>query len=258
MAAGAPLIHEHLRSYDGLRPPLPDVPNLHNYAEWRSGDHRQGFAEADFVFEQSFTTQRAHQGYLEPHAVVVQVEPSENILIWSTAKQVYLTRANLAEWLGIDEEKIIFQVGAVGGDFGSKGTLMDLPLCYFLAKVSGRPAKMIMSYAEELSRRQPASRLGHHDQDRRQKDGRLWARELKAVFNGGAYAGIKGKQQRQPARLAPWQRLLRDSPFVHSVAVRLHQLHSRRHHARSRRSASQLRRRVAHGLHRGRARHRSV
>ena len=80
MAAGAPLIHEHLRSYDGLRPPLPDIPNLHNYAEWRSGDHRQGFAEADFVFEQSFTTQRAHQGYLEPHAVVVQVEPSgENL-----------------------------------------------------------------------------------------------------------------------------------------------------------------------------------
>ena len=66
MAADAPLIHEHLRSYDGLRPPLLDVPNLHNYAEWRSGDHRQGFAEADFVFEQSFTTQRAHQGYLEP------------------------------------------------------------------------------------------------------------------------------------------------------------------------------------------------
>ena len=79
LSAGAPLIHEHLRSYEGLRPPLPDVPNLHNYAEWRAGDHRKGFAEADFVFEQSFTTQRAHQGYLEPHAVVVQVLPSERI-----------------------------------------------------------------------------------------------------------------------------------------------------------------------------------
>src|SRR6516225_422378 len=85
MSAGAPLIHEHLRRYDGLRFPLPNIPNLHNYAEWRSGDHRQGFTEADFVFEQSFTTQRAHQGYLEPHAVVVQVLP-EKIFIWSTPK----------------------------------------------------------------------------------------------------------------------------------------------------------------------------
>ena len=135
MAAGAPLIHEHLESYDGLRLPLPDIPNLHNYAQWRSGDHRQGLADADFVFEQSFTTQRAHQGYLEPHAVVIQVLSAEKILIWSTAKQVYLSRTNLAEWLGISEEKIIFQVGAIGGDFGGKGTLMDLPVCYFLAKI---------------------------------------------------------------------------------------------------------------------------
>jgi CO/xanthine dehydrogenase Mo-binding subunit len=191
MAAGAPVVHEQLRSYEGLRPPLPDVPNLHNCAEWRSGDHRQGFAEADFVFEQSFTTQRAHQGYLEPHAVVVQVEPPEKILIWSTAKQVYLTRANLAEWLGVDQEKIIFQVGAVGGDFGGKGTLMDLPLCYFLAKVTGRPVKMIMSYAEELSAANPRHASVITIKTGVKKDGRLWARELKAVFNGGAYAGIK-------------------------------------------------------------------
>ena len=191
MSAGAPLIHEELRSYEGLRSPLPDIPNLHNYAEWRLDDHQQGFAEADFIFEQSYTTQRAHQGYLEPHAVVVHVESSDKILIWSTAKQVYLTRANLAEWLGIAEEKIIFQVGAVGGDFGGKGTLMDLPLCYFLAKVTGRPAKMVMSYAEELSASNPRHASVITIKTGVKKDGRLWARELKAIFNGGAYAGIK-------------------------------------------------------------------
>ncbi len=191
MSAGAPLLHEQLRNYDGLRPPLPDIPNLHAYVEWRSGDHQRGFAEADFVFEQSFTTQRAHQGYLEPHAVVVQVEPSERILIWSTAKQVYLTRQHLAEWLGIDQRKIVFQVGCVGGDFGGKGTLMDLPLGYYLAKVTGRPAKMVMSYAEELSAANPRHASVITIKTGVKKDGRLWARELKAVFNGGAYAGIK-------------------------------------------------------------------
>lgn len=191
MSQGAPVIHEQLRSYDGLRPPLPDIPNLHNYAEWHAGDPQQGFAEADYVFEQSFTTQRAHQGYLEPHAVVVQVEPSGRILIWSTAKQVYLTRENLAEWLAIDQQKIVFQVGSVGGDFGGKGTLMDLPLCYSLAKVTGRPAKMVMSYGEELSAANPRHASVITIKTGVKKDGRLWARELKAVFNGGAYAGIK-------------------------------------------------------------------
>ncbi|MBM4299453.1 MAG: hypothetical protein FJ143_17075, partial [Deltaproteobacteria bacterium] len=191
MSTSAPLIHEHLRSYDGLRPPLPEIPNLHAYAEWRAGDPKRGFAEADFVFEQTFSTQRAHQGYLEPHAVVVQIDPAERILIWSTAKQVYLTRENLADWLGIEPRRIVFQVGSVGGDFGGKGTLMDLPLCYFLAKVSGRPAKMVMSYAEELTAANPRHASVITVKTGVKKDGRLWARELKAVFNGGAYAGIK-------------------------------------------------------------------
>jgi CO/xanthine dehydrogenase Mo-binding subunit len=191
MSAGAPPIHDQLRSYDGLRPPLPEVPNLHAYAEWRAGDPERGFAEADFVFEQTFSTQRAHQGYLEPHAVVVQIDPAERILIWSTAKQVYLTRENLADWLGIEPRRIVFQVGSVGGDFGGKGTLMDLPLCYFLAKVSVRPAKMVMSYAEELTAANPRHASVITIKTGVKKDGRLWARELKAVFNGGAYAGIK-------------------------------------------------------------------
>ncbi|HLN85605.1 MAG TPA: molybdopterin cofactor-binding domain-containing protein, partial [Candidatus Limnocylindrales bacterium] len=128
---------------------------------------------------------------LEPHAVLVQVEPSQRILIWSTAKQVYLTRENLAEWLGIERQKIVFHVGSVGGDFGGKGTLMDLPLCYYLAKVTGRPAKMVMSYAEELSAANPRHASVITIKTGVKKDCRLWARELKAVFNGGAYAGIK-------------------------------------------------------------------
>jgi CO/xanthine dehydrogenase Mo-binding subunit len=107
MSAGAPRVHEALRSYDGLQLPLPEIPNLHSYVEWQKGNHEQGFAESDFVFEQNFTTQRVHQGYLEPHAVVVQIDSSNRILIWSPAKQAYLNRLHLAEWLGLDQQKIV-------------------------------------------------------------------------------------------------------------------------------------------------------
>jgi CO/xanthine dehydrogenase Mo-binding subunit len=191
ISPGAPVIHDALRSYDGLQLPLPEIPNLHNYVEWKKGDHEQGFAESDFVFEQAFTTQRVHQGYLEPHAAVVQIDSSNRIWIWSSAKQVYLNRKHLAAWLGLDEQSIVFQIGSIGGDFGGKGTLMDVPLCYYLAKVTGRPVKMIMSYAEELSAANPRHASIITIRTGVKKDGRLWARELRAVFNGGAYAGIK-------------------------------------------------------------------
>jgi CO/xanthine dehydrogenase Mo-binding subunit len=44
MSPGAPVIHDALRNYDGLQLPLPELPNLHNYVEWKSGDHERGFA----------------------------------------------------------------------------------------------------------------------------------------------------------------------------------------------------------------------
>src|SRR5438128_1371875 len=185
------MVFDALRSYDGLQPSLPEIPNLHNYVEWKKGNHQQGFAESDFVFEQRFTTQRVHQGYLEPHAVVVQIDSADRILIWSSAKQVYLNKRHLAEWLGLDQQRVVFQIGSIGGDFGGKGTLMDMPLCYYLAKTTGRPVKMIMSYAEELSAANPRHASVVTIKTGVKKDGRLWARELKAVFNGGAYAGIK-------------------------------------------------------------------
>jgi CO/xanthine dehydrogenase Mo-binding subunit len=50
---------------------------------------------------------------------------------------------------------------------------------------------MIMSYAEELCTSNPRHASFITIKTGVKKDGRLWARELKAVFNGGAYAGIK-------------------------------------------------------------------
>lgn len=191
MSPDAPVIHEALRTYDGLRLPLPEIPNLHSYVQWQLGNYEQGFSESDFVFEQTFATQRVHQGYLEPHAAVVHIDSSDRILIWSPAKQAYLNRQNLAEWLGLDQNRIVFQLGSIGGDFGGKNTLMDIPLCYHLAKVTGRPVKMVMSYLEELTAANPRHASVITIKTGVKKDGRLWARELKAVFNGGAYAAIK-------------------------------------------------------------------
>lgn len=191
MSSGAPIIHEALRSYEGLRLPLPEIPNVHSYVRWEAANCEKGFSESDFIFEQTFTTQRVHQGYLEPHAAVVHVDSSDRILIWSPAKQAYVNRENLAEWLGLDQKKIVFQLGSIGGDFGGKNTLMDIPLCYHLAKATGRPVKMVMSYFEELTAANPRHASVITIKTGVKKDGRLWARDFKAVFNGGAYAAIK-------------------------------------------------------------------
>ena len=38
----------------------------------------------------------------------------------------------------------------IGGDFGGKGSFMDTHVAYWLARTTGRPIRMVMSYVEEL------------------------------------------------------------------------------------------------------------
>ena len=194
MAVGAPILHENLRSYEVLRLPLPDIPNVHSHVRSVFGDVAQGFKQSEVIFEQTYTTPRVHHGYLEPHAVVVDIEASGRILVWCPAKGPYVTRSHLAEWLDMPEEKICFQISPVGGDFGGKASLMDIPLCYSLAKATGRPVKMIMSYSEELTAANPRHPALIAIKSGLKRDGRLWAREVRVIFNSGAYAGFKNNE----------------------------------------------------------------
>jgi CO/xanthine dehydrogenase Mo-binding subunit len=191
MQEGAPVLHERMASYGNLPQPIPTIPNVHSHVQWRMGDSEKGFAESDLIFEQSFATQRAHQGYLEPHAGLVRVDDQGRIVVWCSNKVPFPTRKYLARAIGVEEQRIVVQLSSVGGDFGGNGALMDVPLCYFLAKATGRPAKMVMTYAEELMAASPRHPSSVTVKTGVKAGGRIWAREVKAVFNSGAYGGFK-------------------------------------------------------------------
>ena len=191
MREGAPVLHENLGGYINAPQPMPSLPNTHSHVKWRLGDAAAGFAESDFVFEQTFTTHRVHQAYLEPHSCVVDASNGDRISVWSSNKVPFQTRQYLAELLGIEPPKILIQLGPVGGDFGAKGSVMDIPLAYYLSRAAGRPVKMVMTYGEELSAGNPRHPSTIRIKSGVKKDGTLWAREVSVVFNSGAYAGFK-------------------------------------------------------------------
>jgi CO/xanthine dehydrogenase Mo-binding subunit len=191
MQEGAPLLHENLGGYINAPRPMPSLPNTHSHVKWRLGEPATGFAESDFVFEQTFTTHRVHQAYLEPHSCVVDAGNGDRISVWSSNKVPFQTRQYLAEILGVEPAKILIQLGPVGGDFGAKGSIMDIPLAYYLSRAAGRPVKMVMTYGEELIAGNPRHPSTIRIKSGVKKDGTLWAREVSVVFNSGAYAGFK-------------------------------------------------------------------
>src|SRR5947208_9331741 len=93
--------------------------------------------------------------------------------------------------LQMPAKQIRVNLTPIGGDFGGKGSLMDLPLAYHLARVTGRPVKMVMRYAEELMAGNPRHPSVITLRTGVSRDGQIVARSVSALFNSGAYAAFK-------------------------------------------------------------------
>ena len=196
---GTVALHDAPREYKNA-PPLaegvdPDRPNVQSHSVWQNGDLDAGFANADRVFENTFATQLAHHGYLEPHACTVAVDASGNVEVWASNKGPFALKNRLCADLGLEPEKVNVHILSVGGDFGGKASMIDTPVCYFLAKETGRPVRMVLTYTEELAtaaHRHPAVvtlRTGVRN------DGAITAIEGKVSFTGGAYAAWKANPE---------------------------------------------------------------
>lgn len=188
--SGAPILHENPAAYEGALPERPH-PNVQSVLRFKLGDVEAGFREADRIFEHTFRTQLDHQGYLEPHAGVVAIDEWGRVQVWASNKMPFRLKELLSHALRLPPEQIRVNLTPIGGDFGGKGSLMDLPLAYHLARVTGRPVKMLMRYAEELMAGNPRHPSVITMRTGVSKDGRIVARRVKALFNSGAYAAFK-------------------------------------------------------------------
>lgn len=190
---GAPLVHEDPKSYAGAfsHPAEPALPNVCAYMRWNHGDLDAGFAAAERVFEHTFRTPLEHHGYLEPHAVLARVDADGRAEIWASNKSPYMLRNQLAVCFGVEPATIKLHNLHIGGDFGGKGSQMEAPVAYLLAREAKRPVKLVMSYTEELmaaNARHPATmtlRTGVR------RDGTITAMHVDVAFNGGAYGAYK-------------------------------------------------------------------
>ena len=191
MAEDAPTLHPDMSEYEGLPQPESDLNNVFAHITWGQGDVEEGFAEADLVFEHTFNAQLMHQAYIEPHACVVSAEASGRTQVWVNNKDPYPLREQLAAVWGIPEDSIVLHPCSIGGDFGGKGSFMDVPLCYYLSLHSGRPVKMVMDYIQELMAANPRHPATMTIRSGVKRDGTLVARQARVVFDSGAYGAFK-------------------------------------------------------------------
>lgn len=207
---GAPLLHENPAAYQNAPERTTELPNVQSLGVWSNGDLEAGFQAAARIFEHTFRTPLGFHAYIEPHACMVRIANDGQIEIWASNKSPFSLRDRMARDLNLDARKIKVHILPVGGDFGGKTSVIEAPVCYFLAQRSGKPVKMVVSYTEELTaaaHRHPAViklRTGV------ESDGGLCALQAKVIFSGGAYAALKANPEvtvQGPRRVASYYRI---------------------------------------------------
>jgi CO/xanthine dehydrogenase Mo-binding subunit len=207
---GAPLLHDNPMAYKNAPEREIELPNVQSYGKWTNGDVEAGFKKAARIFEHTFRTPLGFHGYIEPHTCTVQIHDNGNVEIWASNKAPFTLRARFARDLGLEESKVKVHILPVGGDFGGKTSVTEAPVCYFLAKKTGKPVRMVLDYTEELtavSHRHPAvitlkTGVG--------ADNKLCAMAVRAVFSGGGYAALKANAEvtvQGPRRAASYYRI---------------------------------------------------
>ncbi len=191
MRPDAPLVRPDMMDFTGLPKDTTEPSNVFGRYEYGRGDVEAGFAEADVIVENTFTTGRQHQAYLEPHSCVVRAGSGGRIEVWAPNKSPHPGKKMLAAAVGVEADDVLFHPVTIGGDFGGKGSAMDTPIAWELAKRSGRPVRMVFDYAEELTAANPRHASVIHIRTGVKRDGQLVANEATVIFDSGASGGFK-------------------------------------------------------------------
>ena len=207
---GTVVLHDNPAGYKNAPERATELPNIQSYGQWSNGDVEAGFKKAARIFEHTFRTPLGFHAYIEPNACTVRVNDDGQIEIWASNKAPFTLRDRVARDLNLDAAKIKVHILPVGGDFGGKTSVVEVPVCYFLAQRTGKAVKMVLDYSEELaacSHRHPAVITLRTGVD---GEGKLCALHARAVFSGGGYAALKANAEvtvQGPRRVASYYRI---------------------------------------------------
>lgn len=185
---GATLIHEDVEAYRTVYD-ITRYGNVACHVTVNRGDVEKAFKDADVIFEDRFTTSIVHNGYIEPHAAIAQVDRSGNITVWASIQSVFMVRQLLASIFKVPYGKIRVIAPTVGGGFGGK--LCDVllePACVALSQKTGRPVKIVMTREEEFIASNPRHASVVELKTGCMKDGTLVGMQARLLYDTGGYA----------------------------------------------------------------------
>jgi CO/xanthine dehydrogenase Mo-binding subunit len=191
---GAMLVHDSVKLPTSGFADLAEIKpiegtNLCTHFRLNRGDIEKGFAEADQIFEDTFTLPATQHSFLETHACIASVEPGGRITVWATTQNPFVVRTQLANIFKVPVAKVRVIVPYLGGGYGGKVYPKVEPITVALSQKAGRPVRLVLSREEvfyTITKHAAVIRM----KTGVKKDGTLIARQCEIHLDTGAYAEI--------------------------------------------------------------------
>jgi selenium-dependent xanthine dehydrogenase len=176
LAENAPLVH--------------DGGNVLEHIQLRQGDVEKGFAEADVILENVYRTPRGDHAFLEPEAAVGLIDDDGRVVVYVGSQIPFSDRAQIAASLGLEEDKVRVIQTKVGGAFGGKEDIAGQIHVALLAKITGRPVKLVYTREESLIAHPKRHECVIRLKTGARRDGTLTAAQAHIIGDSGAYASL--------------------------------------------------------------------
>ncbi len=189
LAADAPLVHGE--GFFKFGTWIQPTDNVCAHEEIVRGDVAAGFAASTHVAEATFDLPPQEHAFMETEAAI-GIPDGDGIMAITAGQGIYDEYHEVAEYLGLPQEKVRIRSALVGGGFGGKEDMSVQHQAALAAYLCQRPVKVKFGRTESLNYHPKrhamtiAMKLGCDD------DGIFQAMEARIVSDTGAYASLGG------------------------------------------------------------------
>jgi len=180
MKEGAPLVHEENGS---------NIVNLNfTFSTSEASRLEKVFETAHAVVEDRYQVHYMNASPMGTMGCIAHYNELGELTVYTNTQAPFLYRHELAKTLGIEPVKIRVIQPEIGGAFGRGMDIYPIdPITAALSIKTRRPVKIVFTREEELQYAPPRQPALFYMRTAAGKDGRLVAREVRAVLDAGAY-----------------------------------------------------------------------
>ncbi|MCC7082249.1 MAG: xanthine dehydrogenase family protein molybdopterin-binding subunit [Burkholderiales bacterium] len=147
------------------------------------------FARAHHVTRAKIVSTRVAPNPMEPRACLVAYDaPTQTYLIHSPMQGITTLRGQLSSYTKVPQEKLVFEVGDVGGGFGQRsGAYPEYAALMIAANALGAPVKWVSRRSEGLLTDTHGRNMIAHGQLALDREGKFLAMRIDWIVDLGAY-----------------------------------------------------------------------